>query len=95
MAQITITNTALAKSDAETLATNAVETESVITSIEHILGELGQYWEESQQDAQTFAQGLKTNVETLKTIVECNKEFSTTIQGYAENQEKTAGNTVA
>ena len=94
MAQITITNTTLAKSDAETLASNAVETESVISSIEHILAELGQYWEESQQDAQTFAQGLKTNVETLKTIVECNKEFSTTIQSYAENQEKTGGNTV-
>lgn len=95
MALIQITNTQQAKTDAENLASSAVETESVIESIEYILSEIKQYWEESQQDAQTFSTGLETNVNTLKTIVECNKDFSAAITKYAENQEKTAQNTAA
>lgn len=95
MALIKINNTAQAISDASELATNATELSSVTDSIEYILGEIGAYWEQSQEDAQSFTKGLEQNVETLQTIVECNKEFSQVIEKYAENQEKTGQNTAA
>jgi len=95
MALIKINNTAQAISDAEEIATNAIELNSVAESIEFILSEVKGYWEQTQQDAQKFSTGLEKNVETLKNIVECSKEFSQVVVKYAENQDKTGQNTVS
>lgn len=94
MALIKINNTGQVKNDAEEIATNAIKINSVAESIEFILTEVKGYWEQTQQDAQTFYTGLEQNVGILKTIAECNKDFSTTITKYAENQEKTGNNSV-
>lgn len=94
MALIKINNTAQAISDAEEIATNAIEINSVAESIEFILSEVKGYWEQTQQDAQVFSAGLEKNLETLNNIVECNKEFSQVITKYAENQDKTGQNAV-
>lgn len=95
MALIKINNTGQVINDAEEVATNAVKINSVAESIDYILTEVKGYWEQSQQDAQNFYNGLLQNVGILKTIAECNKDFSTTITKYAENQEKTGNNPVS
>ena len=95
MALIKINNTAQAITDAEEVSVTAVLMESCATSIEHILNEVKQYWEQTQQDAQTFSKGLEENVEKLKNIVDCNKEFSQLVTRYAENQDNTGQKTVA
>lgn len=94
MALIKINNTAQAISDAEEVATTTVELKSAASSIEFILNEVKSYWEQTQQDAQTFSEGLQKNVEKLNNIVECNNEFSQVVIKYAENQEKTGQKTV-
>lgn len=95
MALIKINNTAQAISDAEEITTNTVKIDSCADSIEYILNELKQYWEQTQEDAQSFSDGLRKNVEKLKTIVECNKEFAEVIKQYAELEDKTGQKTVA
>ena len=95
MALIKINNTMQAISDAEEIATNAVELNSVAESIEFMLNEVKSYWEQTQQDAQNFSKGLEKNIETIKSIVDCNKEFSQVVIQYAENQEKTGQNAVS
>jgi len=94
MALIKINNTAQAINDAEEIASNAVELNSVAESIEFMLAEVKGYWEQTQQDAQAFNAGLEKNLEILRNIVECNKEFSQIVIKYAENQEKTGQNAV-
>lgn len=95
MALIKINNTAQAISDAEEIASAAVKINSVAESIEFILSEVKSYWEQTQQDAQTFYNGLEQNVGILKTIAECNKDFSQIVTKYAENQDKTGQNAVS
>lgn len=90
MASIEIKNVSKVISSAETLASGTVKLDSARESIDYILNELNQYWAETQQDAQTFAEGLKKNVERIQTMVECNKEFATAITNYAEAQQKTS-----
>ena len=95
MAKISINDTAKAISDAQELATNAVQIDSVRESLEYILNEVKAYWEETQQDAQKFSSGLSKNVINLQSMVECNKEFANVITKYAEAQGKTAEQTVS
>ncbi len=95
MALIQITNTLIAKNDSSELSNNVVQTNSVIDSLEYIMTEIKQYWEESQQDAQKFASGLETNIANLKTIAECNKDFASAIEKYADTQDKIGQQTTA
>ena len=82
MASIEIKDSANVINSAETLATQTVKMDSARESIQAILTELGQYWSQTQQDAQTFSKELQQNVEKMGTIVECN--------AYAESQQKTS-----
>lgn len=91
---IVINDEQKAISDALEIANSAVELSSVTESIEYILGEIGSYWEQTQNDAQTFKTGLDTNVKTLQSIVECNKEFAQVIEKYAKNQSATGQNVI-
>lgn len=92
---ITIKDAQKAISDAEEIATSAVELSSVVESIDYIVGEVGSYWEQTQTDAQAFKTGLETNVKTLDSIVECNKEFSQIVEKYAESQSTTGQSTIS
>ena len=92
--QITITDTVQTKSVAEELIVNTNELNSVKASIEFILTELNEYWEATQEDAQSFAAGLKDGTTALETICTCNKNFANAINAYVDAQAKTASNTV-
>lgn len=92
---LVINNTQQVKDYASQLATNAEKISSVQYSIDYILNELAEYWEQTQEDAQTFATGLKNNSSNLETIVECNKEFAVAIENYINATESTASTTVS
>lgn len=94
MALIQINDTATVKSKAEELASNSVQLESVRQSIEHVLMEVKEYWNQTQQDAQAFTKGLDENVKYLETVIGCNKDFSTTITNYMDVTEKVASTSV-
>lgn len=91
---IIINNTALVKSKAEELITEAEKIESVKTSIEYILSELNEYWNAGQDDQQAFYNGLKQNMTELETIHVCNTEFSNAMIEYMEVTDKTSATTV-
>lgn len=92
---IAIKDTASVISSAEELNLLSFDIDSARESIEHILNEVKEYWEQTQQDAQTFSTGLEKNVESLKSITECNKEFSVAVRNYAEKQESTSQQSVS
>ena len=79
---IIINNSDLVKEDATALAANSVQIDSIRHSIDFILGELAEYWEQTQQDAQAFTTGLKDESKYLTNIVECNKAFAEAITSY-------------
>ena len=91
---IIINYTATVKAKAEELVAEAEKIESVTQSIEHILGELNEYWSAVQEDQQTFYNGLKQNVSDLETIHKCNYDFSNAIVEYMEVTDKTSATTV-
>ena len=91
---IVINNTGQVKSSADQLSANSVKLNSVSESLEYILSEVKEYWEQSQQDAQTFSTGLQENIDKLSTIVSCNKEFSSAITNYMDVTEKISSTTV-
>ena len=72
---IIINDTATVKAKAEELVAETEKIESVTQSIEHILGELNEYWSAVQEDQQTFYNGLKQNVSDLETIHKCNYDY--------------------
>ena len=91
---IVIRNTQQVREYAQQLATNAEKIRSSKGSIDYILSELAQYWEQTQQDAQKFSTRLKENSETIGTIIECNQEFARALENYIDATEATAQNTV-
>jgi len=94
MALIKITDTEKAKGDAQEILVETVKLESASTSINQILREIKSYWEQTQQDAQSFSEDLGNEIETLNNIIKCNNDFSDIIMNYALNQEKTGQRTV-
>ena len=94
MGEIIITNTATVKTSSEELAQNAVQLESVKTSVEYSLNEVKTAWEQTQADAQTYTQAMQKDIETLSEIIACNKDFANAIQNYMEATEKTSSQTV-
>ena len=91
---IEITDTKAIINDANTLLEDVVELESVKDSIEYILNEIKEYWEQTQEDAAAFYEDLRKNVDTLSELLKCNKEFATAISEYAESQEKVSQNSI-
>ena len=94
MEQIIITNTAAVKSSAEQIANNAVQIDSVHSSIEAMLNEVKGAWEQSQADAAKFTKNLENGNSYLETISSCNKEFATAMQTYIDVTEKTSSTSV-
>ena len=92
---IIINNTATVKSDAEELRSESIKIESVKNSIEYVLAELNQYWNEVQEDQQVFYKGLQADQEALETIKACNDEFSDSLIEYMEVTDKTSSQTVS
>ncbi len=92
---IIINNTATVKSDAEELKSESVKIESVKNSIEYVLAELNEYWNEVQEDQQVFYKGLQADQEALETIKACNDEFSDSIIEYMEVTDKTSSQTIS
>ena len=92
---IGIKDTSAAITSAEELNALSFDIDSARESIESILNEVKEYWEQTQQDAQTFSTGLEKNIESLKSITECNKEFSIAVENYAEKQQTTSQKTVS
>ena len=91
---IVIKNTQQVREYAQQLATNAEKIKSSKGSIDYILSELAQYWEQTQQDAQAFATKLKDDSDKIGTIIECNQEFSRAMENYIDATEATSQNTV-
>lgn len=91
---IIINNTSVVKQNAEELISESEKMSSVKDSIEYILGELNEYWEATQQDQQTFYNGLKSDVEALATVHTCNSEFANSMIEYMEVTEKTSQETI-
>lgn len=80
--------------DAATLLQDVVELESTKQSLEYILNEIKEYWEQTQEDAAYFYEELKNNIEVLSKILNHNKEFANAITDYAESQTKTSEKTI-
>ncbi len=91
---IIINNTQQVKEYAQELASNAERISSVKDSIDYILNELAEYWEQTQEDAQSFSEGLRSESNTLGTIVECNKEFAMAMENYITATEATSQTSV-
>ena len=91
---IFIKNTSLVKNESEKVISETFGIQSVQESIEEILNGLNQYWNQNQEDQQKFAKGLADDVNFLKNICDCNKEFSNSIINYMEVTENISKRTV-
>ena len=91
---ISINNIQNVVNSAEQLAALTTDLESARDSVEYILNEVKEFWSQTQQDAQTFSEGLTQNLESLKTMSECNKEFAQAITNYAESTNTTSQNVI-
>ena len=83
-----------AKDGADKLTAAATELESVKVSIDYILKELGQFWAQTQEDAQDFAASLTQHVQFLDKYVENSKKLSYIISNYVEQEEKISSKSV-
>ncbi len=89
---IIITNPDTAREQAEAIAANIAQIKSVKSSIEYILKELAEYWEQTQQDAQAFSGELTKNAEKLDVIISCNTEFAENMVSYISATEQISSN---
>ena len=94
MGEIIITDTATVKTSSEELAENANEIKSLAQSISYALNEVRSAWEQSQEDAKSYSDGLQKGAEYLELIESCNRDFANAIQNYMEATEKTGSQTV-
>ena len=92
--KIEVSDTKTAIQDANTLLIDVKELSSVRDSLEYVLHELKDYWEQTQEDAAAFYNDLNNNIQILSEILNHNKEFANAIIDYAESQEKTSANTI-
>ena len=91
---IIINDTLSVKKMADELNVESNKIESVKDSIAYILKELKEYWSETQEDQQSFYNGLSKCVESLETIHTCNLEFSNAIIDYMDVTEKISTNVI-
>lgn len=94
MAKITIFNTKEAIESSEKLIACANQLDSVRINIQDILQEIKLYWEQSQQDAQTFATNLEGHAKFIGEFAVNSKDLASVVTKYAKKQEQTSSNTI-
>lgn len=94
MATISIADTKRAIDSSEKLIACAAQLDSIRINIQDILQEIKLYWEQTQQDAQTFATNLEEHAKFIEEFAVNSKDLASVITKYARKQEQTSSNTV-